>query len=151
MHSCNIKVVFDVVRDVGRYGEFVPFCVGCRVLPDDENVSPNPNNCFDSTEFRAEMTGGFMKLTDSYVSLVKATPYSLIEAEAIDSDLFRHLKTVWKFEEISESECMVEFDVEFEFKSHIYAYIANIFFIELAKRTMSSFEERCLAIASGVR
>ena len=70
-----------------------------------------------------------------------------IEAEAVDSSLFNHLKSTWIISNLGENQCKIEFSVDFEFKSYIYAYAANIFFISVSKEMFNAFLKRARIVA----
>lgn len=44
--------------------------------------------------------------------------------------------------------CLVDFAIDFEFRSYLYAYIANAFFAEVAGQMVRAFERRCHEIYS---
>jgi len=147
--SQDIGLLFAVIKNVSLYSEFVPFCVGSRVL-DSQQVRFKYDPLYTESElvFYAEITAGFYKLKDAYVSKVTVTHLKSIEAVAVDTNLFRHLKSKWSFQELGNGECLVEFSIDFEFCSQIYAYVANFAFLELAKTTIRAFEHRCVEISS---
>lgn len=66
----------------------------------------------------------------------------------MDSKLFKTMISKWRFEAVYEGDekCHVNFSIDFEFKSYLYAYFANIFFIEVATQMVSAFENRCIEI-----
>ena len=131
------------MKDVARYKEFVPWCVDSK-LSNDEKLH---QTCGEFTNeqaeiFFADLTCGFLKITETYTSKVVAYEYQKIEAEAINSDIFKQLKSVWTFTPV-DGGCWVEFSVDFEFKSYLYGYVANIFFYEVSKGMTAAFENRC--------
>lgn len=135
-------MVFEVVKDVSKYKEFVPWCVNSRIIPKIESTSDS--SC---EVFFAELSAGFLRFQDSYISKVSAYGKERIEAEALDSGLFNHLKSVWKISDNSDGTCTIDFFVDFEFNSYVYAYVANVFFLELSKGMLSAFEKRCLKMS----
>lgn len=77
------------------------------------------------------------------------THRQLCEAEAINTDLFLRLDTVWSFSPLDAGQadaCSVDFQIDFELRSYSYAYIANLFFSEVASKMVEAFERRCLAL-----
>lgn len=139
--SCPHEVVFKVIKDVSKYKEFVPWCVNSRIIPKIE--SSTDGNC---EVFFAELSAGFLRFKDSYISKVTVYGQDRIEAEALDSGLFNHLKSTWKVVSNPDGTCTVDFFVDFEFNSYIYAYVANVFFLEISKGMLTAFEKRCLKI-----
>ena len=133
-----------MIQDVSRYYEFVPFCTSSRILSSEVvQAKYDPLYTESGSTFYAEMAAGFYKLTDSYVSKVTVCHLKSIEAEAVDTAMFRYLRTKWSFQDLGSGKCRIEFFIEFEFMSHIYAYMANFAFLELAKATIRAFENRC--------
>lgn len=97
--------------------------------------------------FFAELSAGFLRFKDSYISKVRVYGQERIEAEALDSGLFNHLKSTWKITPNPDGTTTVDFFIDFEFNSYIYAYVANVFFLEVSKGMLTSFAKRCLKIS----
>lgn len=110
--------------------------------------TPAGGNC---EVFFAELSAGFLRFKDSYISKVSVYGQERIEAEALDSGLFNHLKSTWKIIGNPDGTCTIEFFVDFEFNSYIYAYVANVFFLEVSKGMLTAFEKRCLKISESLR
>ena len=102
--------------------------------------------------FFAELAAGFLSFKDSYISKVSVNiTDNVIEAEALDSGLFRHLKTVWKITPNPDDTCTIDFFIDFEFNSYIYAYVANVFFLETSKSVFLAFEKRFLSMSESLK
>jgi ribosome-associated toxin RatA of RatAB toxin-antitoxin module len=70
-------------------------------------------------------------------------PRSIV-VEAIDSIIFKELKSHWTFQSgPTPGSCWLEFKVEFCFRSPIYNQVASMFLDEVIKKMMASFEKRC--------
>lgn len=142
--SQSPDLLFEIITDVSKYHEFVPFCVRCEVLPSIEDCTSSDD---DPWIFLAEMTVGFQRFNDSYKSKVTVSGKRKIEVEAIEAAMFNHLKSVWQISEIENGKSLVEFLVDFEFNSYIYAYAANIFFISVSKEMVVAFKNRAISLA----
>lgn len=129
------------MKDVQCYKDFVPWCVNSTVLSTESQILSDAVDS-DTEVFFADLTCGFMKITETYTSRICCKKHRRIEAEAIQSDLFKHLRSFWSFEKLEDG-CNVEFHVDFEFKSYMYGYVANLFFLEVSKGMISAFESRC--------
>ncbi|MBL8664957.1 MAG: type II toxin-antitoxin system RatA family toxin [Candidatus Odyssella sp.] len=120
--------VFDVVADVQRYPEFLPWCVGARVTSRDRDV------------FDAEVLVGFRFVRERYSSRVK-----LARPDAIDvtytSGPFRHLVNNWRFKAVPEG-CQVDFFIEFEFRSPMLQRLIGALFHEAVRKMVAAFESR---------
>src|SRR4029078_11884535 len=82
--------LFDLVADIERYPEFLPWCRAARIL------ERKPG------EMLAELILSFSHMTESYTSRVALSrPESPSAAGAIDVTLvkgpFKHLTNQWKF------------------------------------------------------
>ncbi|CAI5732340.1 unnamed protein product [Peronospora destructor] len=78
--------MFDVVADVNRYSEFLPFCVESRVLR-----RPNDN------VMEAALRVGFHMFTEAYTSRVLMIRPDKIATKAIDSPTFKRIESEWLF------------------------------------------------------
>ena len=59
---------------------------------------------------------------------------------------FKYLNNHWRFREISDSECEVDFFVDFEFKSRTLQAIIGVVFGEAMRRIVRAFEDRAKAL-----
>jgi coenzyme Q-binding protein COQ10 len=76
--------LFDLVADVGRYQEFLPWVAAVRVRSDSE------------TEMIADLVVGFSALKETFTSrVIKARPHE-IEIDYIEGPL-KYLHNTWKF------------------------------------------------------
>ena len=66
--------LYDVVADVASYPQFLPFCMGSRLLRPVSHLT-------GTTPFvmEAELTVGFLSFHESYVSQVTCHPYHSVE------------------------------------------------------------------------
>ena len=144
--------LFEIVADVDRYDEFVPFCARSRVL---RRASPS--------DFEAELEIGFRLFNERYVSdvaLADEGPGAAksVRAEANTSNnppggLFERLVSAWRFEPVEgrPGECVVRFDVDFVVNSVIHAQAVALFFEEVSRMQIDAFVERCARMASEKR
>jgi len=128
--------LFDVVADVERYQEFLPWCSHSTIV---ENLGDG--------KMDVELEVGFKMLTESYISCVTCKPPELVHSIVTDSSLFSHLESEWQFKQgPSPDSCWLEFKVEFRFRSLIYGEVASIVFEEVMAKMVGAFEERCYRI-----
>jgi coenzyme Q-binding protein COQ10 len=120
--------LFDLVADVGRYPEFLPWCVGARVRTRTEN------------ELVADLTIGFGPFRESFTSRV-----GLEHPERIlvryENGPFRYLRNQWLFEPHPHG-CLVDFNVDFEFRSRILQAAIGVVFNEAVRRMVNAFVKR---------
>lgn len=128
--------VFDVVADVGTYEEFLPWCVGSKVLRD--------SLMRDSKSFDAELRIGFQGLDIRYISRVEAERPRMVQSRVVGSDLFHHLDSVWELRKGKRPGTTdLTFRVDFAFRSPLYQSFASVFLDEVCGAMITAFEERC--------
>eukprot|EP01139_Manchomonas_bermudensis_P001190 Amastigsp_a1486_38.p1 type:complete len:195 gc:universal Amastigsp_a1486_38:674-90(-) len=134
--------VFDVVADVDRYKEFIPWCQRSRVLR-------RPT----ASTLEGELCIGFQSFNERFLSSVTLQRPHRIRVAAQRGLLFRHLITTWQFEALSPPSqatpwgtTRVAFEIDFQFESALYRQASELFLNEVAKRMVSAFDARCLAL-----
>ena len=126
--------LFDVVSAVQHYSIFLPWCEQSVVL----GVSR------DNQLMKADLKIGFRGLSEKYTSSILLSRPRSITVEAIDSMVFKELKSHWTFQTgPTPGSCWLEFKVEFCFRSPLYNQVASMFLDEVVKKMMTSFEQRC--------
>lgn len=126
-YSC--EQMFDLVADVGRYGEFLPWVIATRVRSDSE------------TEMIADMVVGFKAIRERFTSRVLKRRPCEIEVIYLDGPL-SDLDNVWTFREIDEHSCEIDFAVDFTFKNKIFERIAGQYFDRAFRKMVAAFETR---------
>lgn len=125
----SAEQMYDLVADVGRYAEFLPWVVATRVRSDSE------------TEMVADMLIGFNALRDRFTSrVIKTRPLS-IKVHYVDGPM-RDLDNEWKFRALEEGGCEVEFMVEFSFRNALFERLAGQYFDRAFRKMVVAFEER---------
>lgn len=120
--------MFDLVADVARYPEFLPWVSAMRVRSDTP------------TETVADMIVGFKGLRETFTSRVtKARPES-IDVEYLDGPL-KYLRNNWRFRP-EEQGCAVDFTVDFAFKNRVFEMLAGQVFGTALRRMIGAFEDR---------
>ena len=120
--------MFDLVADVARYGEFLPWVVATRVRSDSES------------EMVADMLVGFNALREKFTSRVLKHRPDRIEVIYIDGPM-RDLDNVWLFRPV-EGGCEVEFHVDFTFRNAVFEKLAGQYFDRAFRKMVTAFEER---------
>lgn len=124
--------MFGLVADIERYPEFLPWCVGARILGRDGPV------------IRADLMVGFRMIRETFTSRVTLSPPERIEVE-YERGPFRHLTNRWIFH-AAEGGCEIEFYIDFEFRSRLLRTVMGPLFHEAVRRMVSAFEGRAAAI-----
>ena len=126
--------MFDLVADVARYPEFLPWTAAARIR------SRGPIEGGEVME--ADLVISFKVFRERFGSRVVLYPgQGRILTEYLDGP-FKHLKSVWTFHDAAGGCCDVSFEVDFEFKNPILAGIIGIVFNEAMQRVVRAFEAR---------
>lgn len=122
--------MFDLVADVGRYPEFLPWCTGARVRERKDDL------------IVADLMIGFKMVRERFTSRVHINrPELRIDVEYIDGP-FKFLKNHWQFVDVEGGRCRVDFYLEFEFRSVMLQKLIGVLFHEAVRRMVSAFETR---------
>ncbi len=120
--------MFDMVADIGRYPEFLPWVSAMRVRSDTP------------TETVADMIVGFKGLRETFTSRVTKDRPGSIDVEYLDGPL-KYLRNNWRFRP-EEQGCAVDFTVDFAFKNRVFEMLAGQVFGTALRRMIGAFEDR---------
>jgi coenzyme Q-binding protein COQ10 len=120
--------MFDLVADVGRYPEFLPWCAGARVRTRTE------------TEVVADLTIGFGPFRETFTSRVALDRPREIRVR-YEHGPFRYLNNSWRFIPDARG-TRVEFFVDFEFRSRLLQSAIGVVFNEAVRRMVNAFLKR---------
>ena len=124
----SAEQMFDLVADVARYPEFLPWVVGTRVRSNSEH------------EMLADMLVGFNALREKFTSRVTKQRPAEISVQYIDGPL-RDLDNTWKFRP-AEHGCEIDFAVSFTFRNAVFEALAGQYFDRAFRKMVSAFEAR---------
>lgn len=120
--------LYALVADVQRYPEFLPWCTACRIKSKEGNV------------ITADLVIGFKMIRERFTSQVTLTPEERIDVEYTSGPL-RYLNNHWVFEP-APGGCVIDFYIDFEFKSRLFQRLAGVVFNEAVRRMVGAFETR---------
>ena len=120
--------MFDLVADVRRYPEFLPWVAALRV----RRETPD--------ETLADMIVGFKGLRETFTSRVAKRRPEHIRVDYVEGPL-RHLANDWRFRAEGEG-CALEFHVDFAFRSRVFEKLAGAVFDTAFRRMVAAFEAR---------
>ena len=125
----SAQQMFDLVADVKRYNQFLPWVIATRVRSDSE------------TEMLADMVVGFKSLRESFTSRVSKNSPNELAVQYIDGPL-SDLHNVWKFRAIDDATCEIDFAVDFQFKNRVFQALAGQYFDRAFRKMVEAFERR---------
>jgi coenzyme Q-binding protein COQ10 len=120
--------LFDLVADVGKYPEFLPWCVGARV------------RTRTATELVADLTIGFGPFRESFTSRVSLERPTRIRV-SYENGPFSYLNNQWVFVPDPKG-VLVDFWVDFEFRSKLLQRAIGVVFNEAVRRMVGAFLKR---------
>lgn len=120
--------MFDLVADVRRYPDFLPWVVALRVREDSDTAT------------LADMIVGFKGLRETFTSRVEKRRPDRIRVEYVEGPL-RHLTNEWRFRPDPRG-CAVDFSVDFAFRSRVFEKLAGAVFDGALRRMIGAFEAR---------
>jgi len=122
--------MFDTVKDVGNYKDFVPYCTSSEIKNETSHSS------------HARLVVGYGPVNEHYTSKLRYEKPVFVEALCSDGKLFNSLNCMWKFKRVKSPDmCIIDFNVDFEFRSLFYSSLATMFFNEVVKTMVSAFEK----------
>ncbi|ALB63769.1 type II toxin-antitoxin system RatA family toxin [Cronobacter muytjensii] len=131
----SAEQMYQLVNDVKSYPEFLPGCVGSRVL----ESSPG------------QMTAA-VEVSKAGISKTFTTRNTLISNQSILMHLvdgpFKSLMGGWKFTPLTEDACQIEFNLDFEFTNKLIELAFGRVFKELASSMVQAFSQRAKEVYS---
>jgi coenzyme Q-binding protein COQ10 len=128
----SAEQMFDLVADVGRYAEFLPWVTAVRVRSNSDS------------EMVADLIVGFRSLRERFTSRVGKERAKRISVDYIDGPL-KFLRNDWQFEP-APGGCTITFSVEFAFKNRVFEAIAGQMFDAALRKMINAFEARADAL-----
>ncbi len=131
--TCKKEQLIDLVLDIEKYPQFVPFCLDSKVYEKNEKG--------DLLLIVADLTIGKGPFKDTYKSDVKFSKKDdSIYVTNLDGPL-KHLENKWHFIE-SNNITEVSFDVDFELKNHFLNIIMTKSFRFGLEKIADAFQKR---------
>ena len=124
--------LFDMVADVRRYPEFLPWCVGARIVSTTE------------TELIADLTIGFKMFRETFRSQVTLDRPDHLHVRYLNGP-FRYLNNHWRFKPV-QGGTEVDFFVDFEFRSRLLQAVIGTVFNEAVRLMVRAFERRAMVL-----
>lgn len=133
--------LFDLVADVSRYREFLPWVAAVRIRSDSE------------TEMIADLVVGFKSLHETFTSKVHKQRPHHIHVEYVEGPL-KYLRNDWRFKPDGQGGTLLSFEVDFAFRSTLFEALAGQMFEHAFRKMTDAFEERARQLygneASGI-
>ena len=134
--------MYDLVARVDRYPEFLPWCIAARIRSRETLSSDPPKSLLI-----ADLVIGFRMIRERFTSRVTLMPPGRIDVTYTEGP-FRYLNNHWIFDPVPPSEkhphgsTMLDFYVDFEFRSKLLQSLIGVLFNEAVRRMVAAFEAR---------
>ncbi|OYZ16855.1 MAG: ubiquinone-binding protein [Sphingomonadales bacterium 28-64-96] len=125
--------MFDLVADIGRYPEFLPWVQGMRVGPERDGIVV------------ADMIVGFRMIREKFTSRVTLDRPRTVHVEYLDGPM-KHLFNDWTFRDAPGGGCEIDFAVDFEFRNRAFEALAGMFFTQAFEKMVGAFVARAEAL-----
>ena len=127
LHSAS--QMFDLVADVEKYPQFMPWCGGANVSAQDEHG------------MQASITISLAGIKQTFTTRNKHLYPSCIELELVDGP-FSALTGKWEFIALSEDACKVLFTLNYQFSNRTLETLVGPVFNRIASSFIDSFTQR---------
>ena len=135
--SCSKKNLIEMVLDIEKYPEFVPWCLDSKI---HDKIDKR-----DKIEIKADLTIGKSFFRDTYKSFVIYNKLEdSIHVTNIEGPL-KHLENEWFFRQDGDSS-QIEFHVDFELKNKILNVLMIKSFDIGLKKIADAFEKRAIQL-----
>ncbi|MDC0903773.1 type II toxin-antitoxin system RatA family toxin [Pelagibacteraceae bacterium] len=134
---CKKNQLIEMVLDIEKYPEFVPWCIEGKIY--------NKNEGKDLITFNGDLKVGKSLLNETFSSQVSYyKEKDIIIVNNLDGPL-KHLKNEWMFKEINNG-TQLDFFIDFELKNPILNAIMKKSFELGLNKIAKSFEERAVKL-----
>jgi coenzyme Q-binding protein COQ10 len=120
--------LFDLVADVARYPEFLPWVIGARIQSRDAQAMV------------ADLIVGFKMFRERFTSKVVLQRPSSIRVDYVAGPL-KHLSNQWSFAPEADG-TRLNFEVDFEFRNRLFETMVGALFSDAVRRMIHAFEKR---------
>jgi coenzyme Q-binding protein COQ10 len=120
--------LFDLVADIERYPEFLPWCKAARIRRREGNF------------LVGDLVIGFRMVKERFTSQVTLDRPRCIDVSYTHGPL-RYLNNHWIFQPHPDG-CLIDFYIDFEFRSKTLQKLIGVLFNEAVQRMVKAFEAR---------
>ncbi len=122
--------MFSLVDDIESYPSFLPWCGGTTVASRDEDGVIHATVMID-----------FHHVKKSFTTENRRQAPNLIEMKLVDGP-FEILEGSWRFIELAESACKIDFRLHYEFSSKLLETLVGPIFNMIANSFVDAFTKR---------
>ena len=128
------KELINLILDINNYKDFLPWCKNSIVTDDREENTKRI--------IFADLEIGYKQIADTYTSeVIFDRENSQIIVKPVSGPI-KKLTNIWKFKEITEKSCEVNFYIEIELNNFILNSVFEKFFDAGFEKIFTSFENQ---------
>ncbi len=129
----SAKQMYQLVDDIEKYPEFVPYCKESQIIErNEESVS-------------AQLLVSKSGIAKSFSTTNTLIPYESIHMELLNGP-FKYLSGGWHFKALSDEACKIELDLEYEFSNKLASLAFSKIFNQLVQSMVTAFTERAQSV-----
>jgi len=134
----SAEAMFDLVDAIELYPQFLPWCDGARVLEAHDD-GKTARIDIDFHGVRAHFTtDNVNRRGESIVVTLRDGPFQRLHGE-------------WRFHALGPDACKVEFEIAYEFATHMLEAVVGPVFNHIANTIIDAFVHRAEALYAGSR
>ena len=126
--------MFKLVADIDNYSDFLPWCNNSKII---NREIKNGHEILI-----ADLEIGYDQFIYTYRSeVILLNDMSSINVKNLDGP-FKYLRNEWKFNEINENKCEINFEIDFELNISLFDYLMKKFFDMAFQKMVEAFINR---------
>lgn len=125
----SARRMYELVNDVERYPEFLPWCRSTKVLSASEH------------EMHAVIELAKAGIHREFSTRNRLLPHREIELELVNGP-FKSLDGIWRFDALSENACKISLDIRFEFANAVLSMMIGPVFNQVCETMVDAFVRR---------
>ena len=125
----SAEQMFELVNNVEKYPEFLPWCGGSAVLEDHGDVTV------------ASVTIAFKGVHKTFSTRNRLSPPEKLQLEMVDGP-FSRLQGTWRFKALDTNACKISLDLDFDFSNRVVGAVIGPVFKKIADTMIDSFAKR---------
>lgn len=132
----SAEQMYGLVNDIDAYQDFLPWCVGSKVLSRGEE------------QLTASLSFAAGNIRQTLTTENKMQPGRRIDVRLL-SGPFRHLSGRWQLDPAGDKNCYISLQMDFEFKNKIVQIALDKVFSRIINSLIEAFTERAHQIYGG--
>lgn len=135
------SLLFEIVSDVSRYEEFVPFVTKSFINKYLQEKLPT----------EAGIRVGWKQYDEEFTCNISCIKDKQVISESITILLFDNLRNEWNFKEVKnrftqELSTFMELKLQYKFKNPVYNAVSSMFQSQVSELMINAFEERAMQL-----